>query len=348
MGLAGGPPLDDDYWHVTDYYRNIREKVINLDPSIGTCYDLEKLHLPGRICKTPMKGRSEHTPRFRPDKYSLTAIMKPAPSGDVPFNPYEVLYDGPDVHNPCYDIPQGSIDVLAVVTGRRRLEEDAVYRNLCDAKDYWTRNQSVEEQPLPSRRLADTAITPGEGWQLIEQKPGFCDGSYHAICGRAIDDSCPCLGHHDSRGMLIGNELSGWIVFDIPDVAQGIIIVRVVTWIPPKYNTMNENSKDENDAGRRLGAVSSNDTLATERERRLDGADDFPEDWKFDFAINGKITTWTKEEFLARRGRPQRIVEVVTLVDDPNFPKGSVEVAIRTRGCDRDVCAIAIPQIYWA
>jgi len=50
----GGPPLDEDDWHVTDYYNNIRNKVKNLDPSIGECYKLQDEGLPARVCKTPM------------------------------------------------------------------------------------------------------------------------------------------------------------------------------------------------------------------------------------------------------------------------------------------------------
>ena len=30
-GTMGGPPLDDEFWHVTDYYNNIRTKVMNLE-----------------------------------------------------------------------------------------------------------------------------------------------------------------------------------------------------------------------------------------------------------------------------------------------------------------------------
>lgn len=53
----GGPPLDDSYWHVTEYYENIRNKVINMDPSMGHCYKEFEGILPTRFCNTPMKVR---------------------------------------------------------------------------------------------------------------------------------------------------------------------------------------------------------------------------------------------------------------------------------------------------
>jgi hypothetical protein len=53
--FIGGPPLVDEYWHVTDYYNNIREKVKNLDKNLGECY--KNIALPDRVCNTPMKVR---------------------------------------------------------------------------------------------------------------------------------------------------------------------------------------------------------------------------------------------------------------------------------------------------
>ncbi len=54
--FQGGPPLDDAFWHVTDYYENIRNKVLNLDKGLGSCYKNEGF-LPTRVCTTPMKVR---------------------------------------------------------------------------------------------------------------------------------------------------------------------------------------------------------------------------------------------------------------------------------------------------
>lgn len=52
--VAAGPPLPDEFWHITEYYDNIRNKVMNMKD--GSCYDFEG-RLPSRMCNTPMKVR---------------------------------------------------------------------------------------------------------------------------------------------------------------------------------------------------------------------------------------------------------------------------------------------------
>lgn len=56
FSVSAGQPLDDEHWHVTDYYENIRNKVKNLDPSVGACYGINGT-LPVRMCNTPMNVR---------------------------------------------------------------------------------------------------------------------------------------------------------------------------------------------------------------------------------------------------------------------------------------------------
>ncbi len=50
----GGPPLDDDYWHVTAYYENIRNKLKNLEATQGHCHEIES-RLPPRVCELAMQ-----------------------------------------------------------------------------------------------------------------------------------------------------------------------------------------------------------------------------------------------------------------------------------------------------
>jgi hypothetical protein len=58
---AGGPPLDDSFWHVTDYYKNIRDKVKKLD---GDCHKIND-RLPSRICNIGMQVRPTMHDCFR-------------------------------------------------------------------------------------------------------------------------------------------------------------------------------------------------------------------------------------------------------------------------------------------
>lgn len=55
LKTTDGPPLDEDYWHVTDYYDNIRNKVKSMPESAGVCYKGVDVGLPKRVCNTPMR-----------------------------------------------------------------------------------------------------------------------------------------------------------------------------------------------------------------------------------------------------------------------------------------------------
>jgi hypothetical protein len=70
----------------------------------------------------------------------------------------------------------------------------------------------------------------------------------------------------------------------------------------------------------------------------------------FDYAINGKITTLDKAEFLDQKKQLARVVETLTLLDDENFLNGEaqdLELAVRMRGCGRS-CVFGVSHIYWA
>ena len=48
--------LDDEMWHMTAYYTNIKAKLSSLDPAIGTCHDI-KVKLPTAFCTTAFQVR---------------------------------------------------------------------------------------------------------------------------------------------------------------------------------------------------------------------------------------------------------------------------------------------------
>ena len=156
--------------------------------------------------------------------------------------------------------------------------------------------------------------------------------------------------------MLVGNEYSGWLVLDIPNVEEGLIILRFFSWLPVTSSVRTEGWTSVNNERSLRQGNSSHEVLldqvdtAAQGERRDAGGrsiDDLPDTFQFEFSINGKSTKWSKEELKERRGQPQRVVEVVTLLDDPKFPKGPVELGIRLLGCGRD-CPFGIPHLYWA
>jgi|UPI000581A067 hypothetical protein len=383
-GTMGGPPLEDALWHVTAHYNSIRDKVRTVQG--GECRALDDLVSP-RVCSTPMKGATLFTPRANPEETSLTKLIKPAPNGYVPTNQRKVLYDGPDRHNECYDVKEGGIDILAIISGRRRLEEQVTPSGPTFSDWRSTHESGTDtEKPLVAiispqrnasrseRRAASDAIVPGKGWQVVSEMPGQCDGEYHSVCGRHVDISCPMLGHHDGRGVLVGNEYSGWIVLNLPKVTEGLIIIKLFTWGGEGMNTITQGwTTVNNEGGRRLRGSSnflqkeenlsrwneSSTTIESEKERyggelderRLDpkSIENYPNAFEFDYAINGKITTLNRDQFRDRVKDLARVVEVMTLLDDPDFVSGptDVEIAFRMRNCGH-LCTVSLTHVYWA
>ena len=76
---------------------------------------------------------------------------------------------------------------------------------------------------------------------------------------------------------------------------------------------------------------------------------ELPDTFSFEYAIDGKITTLSKDQFLEKNHHIQRVVEIMTILDDPEFTseKKDVEVAIRMKGCGK-TCTFALTHIYWA
>lgn len=288
-------------------------------------------------------------------------------------NQLKPLYDGPDVHNPSFDLPEGAVDVLGIVSGRRRLahEDDINTNTPAEHSDV-----DLKEKNSAPRRLDD--IVPGKGWEVALEPQGYCDGTYDATCSHSGYEECFLLGHHDGRGAVVGSEYSGWLVMTLKDVKEGLIVVKLHTWHYESENPITKQWKSVNNEGpetssRRLGqpaeAASSTTENFTTRTyewdsgfpydeqaidqdgRRLKIRDtkcpELPNEFSFDFAINGKITSWNREQFLEKKQDLQRVVEMITLLDDPSFKSETVELAIRLRGVQR-LITFGITHVYWA
>lgn len=276
--------------------------------------------------------------------------MRAAPDGYKPVNNAKMAYEGPDAHNSCYDIPENGVDILSIVSGRRRLGHDEI--SISSSTESHIKINTPQSSPsigqLSNIRELDE-IVPGKGWEVIREKPGTCDGQYESICGRERSDSCPLLGYHDSPGILVGNEYSGWLVFDIPDVNDGLILVAMNTGLKSSDNPRTEGWSSVNNERRALdnsfGATES--SPGSEPETR-DLGDDLPDNLVLDWAINGAITSWDKATLLEKRAQPQDKVELWTILDDASFDqKGKVELAIRLRGCGNR-CTLGVSHVYWA
>jgi len=352
--VLAGPPLADEFWHVTDYYDNIRSKVMNMDPTLGKCHGYDG-RLPPRMCSTPMKGITHYTPRATPERNGIINYVKPTDGGYLPINEESNLFDGPDPLNPCMKIPDGEVDVYAIVSGRRKLHvleswaaEDTMLGRRASSSDVLFYN---------SNRSLESGIVPGKGWQMWGEPAGYCDGSYYAECNRA--GPCVLQGNQVGRGAIIGNEWSGWLVLSLKDLSEGIIVLKLHTWHTDGENTItkgwstvnNERHLRDNDTRQASSASDVQRSSASQRRMGVRPTDTppQPDSMVFEYAVDGVVTSLPRDQFLGKLQKLQRVVETLTILDDPNFTASprDVEIAIRMTGCGRD-CTFGLSHVYWA
>jgi len=357
--IDSGAPLPDKEWHMTEHYDNIRTKASSLDDNDAECNELKKI-LPKRVCKIPLNARTEFTPRLDPNETSIMSILRDSSkiktknSGhDVPQNVISEI-----------SIPNGEIDIFAIISNinlpkskefRRRMVKKSFHDLLHSYTSHKSKRGEIERitppllSPRYKKKLGDgndssishssllrrkitsgSSIVAGNGWRMHGERPGTCDGTLTGVCGDDPTSECSLYGHQDSRGGIIGDALSGWLVMDIPNVLDGIIIV--------KMETFHKKLKDNNKRGKK--GLKLGDTLPQ-----------LPDNFIFEFSINGKVESWDKNTFMTRRKLGQDEVELFTLMDDAEISKSGqvekVELAIQLKDCGED-CIIKLTHVYWA
>eukprot|EP00977_Amphora_coffeiformis_P017912 scaffold6007_cov183-Amphora_coffeaeformis.AAC.36 len=279
--------------------------------------------IPARICQVPMQARTEHMPRYDPARTSLRSLIKVTAS---PYVPTPSEYDPPDVFNPNLHAPEGSIDVLGIV------ESGAEF-----PPNFGRIRRRVSLTPansVPSRvgSSVNPEIKPGKGWDLSQPAGAdMCDGEYDSWCKRA--GGCLLYAHNDNRGAIQFDGLSGWGIFELPNLREGLIVIKVHDWTSGADTT--------------AGWKTENNEV-DEAERKL--TPKYCEDFKFQFSIDGKVTSWDKATWHAEMKSPERVIRIATLLDEPDFTRGEtkdVELAMRMIGCGR-VTGFGLTHIYWA
>ena len=141
-------------------------------------------------------------------------------------------------------------------------------------------------------------------------------------------------GHSDGRSGLIGDALSGWLVFELPRIKEGIIIARLEVWHGGSKVDRTEGWAEVNNGGRA-------------QDRRLN----IPEnDFYFDISINGVIKTMDYEEFMSHKpkyGQNMSFWPLLLPKDWETFD-GPVELAIRLRSNAGRDATVLISHIYYA
>ena len=241
--------------------------------------------------------------------------------------PDRPLYDPPEQFLPELHPPPGAIDVLNII------EAGIEFKSTLNP-DYATSYYKKPSFSKPSK------IPYGKGINLVTQSGDeYCDGSADSFCMKGPKDSCLLAGTNDGRNGLMFDGFSGWTVLNIPDLRHGYIALKFETYHPRNANIQTTDWTSEN-----------NRTTLRGRSLKSSSALDYCDEFKFDFAIDETVTSWTKDEFLERLHQVQRVVETVTILKDPNYTGGEekeTEVAFRISGCGRQRTFL-LTHVYWA
>jgi len=356
--------VPDSAWHVTDYYKKIKDEVVaHASDWTGWC---ENKKIPLKFCTHPAQARTEFTPRYNAWETSLRSII--SGGQQVQLNPSPNLYDPPDPFNPSLHPPEGEIDVLAIVENGVDFAPNLA-RIRDSARDM--RGVSFTEKDMKDAAGSkhNPKIKPGKGWDKARflGMTDNCDGQYDSFC---VVQSCGLSGQNDERSGLRCDGFSGWLIFNLPNVKQGVIMARIQTWVgevkatrgwcsendekPCKGRSLSAQSQSTNVMVAPANATtvsvqSSNKEQQQQQHRRLK-TPLYCDEFKLEVAINGKITTYNLEEVKARINKAQRVVELFEFMNDDKFSQDGkprdVELALRITGCGRQK-NYDLSHLYW-
>jgi hypothetical protein len=325
-----GHPLAGENWHMGEYITNVQDKVKALAESDAPhCFQLEEqMKLPKRLCKSRMKGRTEHTPRANPADTSLRTVLT---NNNVSVES-DGLYEGYLSDNAI--IPSGEVNPIEIanlakdpsnakqrhILRKRWLRQRVVRRAednlrdralLSDVIRSITKRTFVyaEIESQPQRRL--DKIEPGDGWKVLHTFPGDkCDGSILSTgCGALKSSECLLEGHQGSRGGVWGSESTGWLVMKASGVESGFVAFNL-----------------------EMGST-------------------LPDSFVLEYAIeNGEtrtISTLNKAQFVEKVQMPVPGMLLLTVFDDEKNTKTDLVVSVRVKGCNDD-CQFGVTHLYWS
>jgi len=312
------------------------------------------------------------TPRANPRESAVRNLMKPAFDGYLP-EPEKNVYNPPDVFNPFIFPPEGEFDYLAIV------------ENGLDFHPFI----SLDNSPLPplyeatGNKLIPIGVDhvkPGLGWGAdANANPDECDGTYDGFCGRGASNGCLLYAHNDHRGGMQFESFSGWGIFTVPNVNEGLILVRLEWWatggaIPKirewtaenngidvggKSRMLSTNTTDlfpknskHSSPRRRLGESRSDNSPSVfgHSERHLKGGVELCDAGLLEGAVNGNITSYDRAGLQSNMRIVNRVVHILTILDDEALTNGEthdIEIGIRLTGCQFNNMFL-LSGIYWA
>jgi hypothetical protein len=366
--------LPDDAWHVTALYEKSRANVAALGADIGHCPDYEKSLL-GFACNYTVKvrtsvvklvrffstsypersssfvpqGRQEFTGRAYPPFNSIRSLMPPEQAAAIDKSEPNI-YEAPDVFNPNLHPPPGAIDVLNIVEAGVDFTSNLVP----DYTHYYKKPSFPNPPKLPVGKGIRLNTAAGDD---------FCDSSVDSFCNRGMANDCLLYGHNDGRYGYLIDGYSGWLVMNVPDVKNGYIVVNYQSWQGAGAVKKTDGWNSINNEARRLGSnspkihlnstrVSGPSTNSSKMNKRKlkNGPLPFCDEFRFEYAIDGKVTSLNLTEWQAASNHVQRVVEVLTILDDPSYTGGiekEIEIAVRITGCAQ-IKTFSITHVYWS
>ena len=279
------------------------------------------------------------------------------------------IYEPPDVFNPNLHPPPGQPDVLNVVEA---------------GVDFVpTLNPDYHSEFYKKPSFAKAPILPvGKGIRSNHKSDDSrCTGDVDSWCTREEGNKCLMYGHNDGRTGLIMSSYSGWLTMYIPDLKLGNIVVKYESWhwheeAKPEilgWNSINNERRSltlrtnntmrlahphhlhaRNSNHSTAIAVNSTSETAAASSRRHRGlkrqAPPFCDDFKFEYAIDGKITSWDLAAFQNNSFKGQRVVELSRLdVPDASYRDGKekeVQLAVRIDGCKHEK-VFSLTHVYY-
>jgi hypothetical protein len=211
------------------------------------------------------------------------------------------------------------------------------------------------------RRHLVSDVVPGRGWELHGWSvvEGFCDGSAQSECARKPDNRCFLAAANDNHLDLHGNSLSGWLVFNVPNVREGIILARIEWWCGSEKANSLTTEWTEVDDGKTMDTTPWEKPATDESHRqrvlgKMSQDDLIPSDFDMDIAINGKITkTMKRDEWMQYEPEKGKNVAVWPLLNDESMAQKDwdgepVEAAIRFRTTLKPKQTYCLSHIYYA
>lgn len=249
-------------------------------------------------------------------------MMPPEQAADIGESERPV-YNPPDVFNPALHPPPGAIDVLNIV------ENGVPFKSVLnpDYTHFYPKPKFASPPKVPiGKGITLNALAGDE----------YCDGSVDSWCSRSASSNCLLYAHNDNRAGLLIDGYSGWVVMNIPNLKNGFVAIKVETWHWPNENAKTDGWESINNEGRRnMRSTLGNSTVTRNLKQP---PPEFCEEFHFEYAIDGQITSLNLEEYQTRIMQVQRVVQTLTLMKDPNYTGGvekEVEVAFRITGCAR-------------